>query len=97
MVGSCRLAACLSKTIYYWRVKTRDAFGNETGFSGHTPDGGGFGIFDTNRLPLASTTLYTHDTDASAGDTNPMILSATTNPHFSAIYNDPDTGDIANA
>ncbi|MEE8391143.1 MAG: LamG domain-containing protein, partial [Anaerolineae bacterium] len=48
----------------------------------------------SNPAPTAPTSLFTHDTDASSGDTNP-ILSGTV-PRFSAIYNDPDLGDIAN-
>ena len=43
----------------------------------------------SNNAPTASTALLTE------GQTNPVNITDTT-PEFSAIYNDPDVGDIAN-
>ncbi len=48
-----------------------------------------------NSAPTAPTTPYANDDSAQSGQTNPSgIIDAT--PAFSAIYNDPDSGDIAN-
>lgn len=51
----------------------------------------------TNQAPTAPTTLYTNEgaTTAQSGDSNPVAVGDGT-PVFSAVYNDPDTGDIAN-
>ncbi len=48
-----------------------------------------------NDTPTAPTVLYSNNTDAQAGLNNPDNLTDIT-PVFSAIYNDPDSGDIAN-
>lgn len=48
-----------------------------------------------NQAPTAPTTPYSNDTTAQSGQTNPTGLTDPT-PAFSAIYNDPDSGDIAN-
>jgi hypothetical protein len=53
--------------------------------------GGGSG----NQAPTAPTTPYSNDTTAQSGQTNPSGITDPT-PAFSAIYNDPDSGDIAN-
>ena len=49
----------------------------------------------TNSAPTAPTTPYSNDDTAQSGQANPTNLSDPT-PAFSAIYNDPDSGDIAN-
>jgi hypothetical protein len=48
-----------------------------------------------NSAPTAPTTPYSNDTAAQSGQTNPTGIIDST-PAFSAIYNDPDSGDIAN-
>ena len=65
-----------------------------TGGTGNTNNGAA-GTFNGNGTPTAPTTLYSNNDDASSGDTNPTGLTDTT-PAFSAIYNDPDSGDTAN-
>ncbi|MFH1046421.1 MAG: LamG-like jellyroll fold domain-containing protein, partial [Candidatus Omnitrophota bacterium] len=47
-----------------------------------------------NHPPANPDTLYTHSTNAQSGDANPTNISSAT-PHFSAIYDDPDTSDTA--
>jgi type 1 glutamine amidotransferase len=42
-------------TVYYWRVKARDAAGNESVQAGHTADTGGYGTFTTSS---SSTNTY---------------------------------------
>ncbi len=49
----------------------------------------------SNSAPTAPTTPYSNDTTAQSGQTNPTGITDTT-PAFSAIYNDPDSGDVAN-
>jgi hypothetical protein len=49
----------------------------------------------SNSAPTAPTTPYSNDTSAQSGQTNPNGINDPT-PAFSAIYNDPDSGDIAN-
>jgi hypothetical protein len=46
-------------------------------------------------VPTAPTTPYSNNTTAQNGATNPTGITDPT-PAFSAIYNDPDSGDIAN-
>jgi hypothetical protein len=48
-----------------------------------------------NSLPSAPTELYSNNNTAQSGQTNPIDITDTS-PAFSAIYNDPDPGDIAN-
>jgi hypothetical protein len=48
-----------------------------------------------NSAPTAPTTLYSNNTTAQDGQTNPTGITDPTLA-FSAIYNDPDSGDIAN-
>jgi hypothetical protein len=48
-----------------------------------------------NQAPTAPTTPYVNNDTAQSGATNPSGLTDPT-PAFSAIYNDPDAGDIAN-
>jgi hypothetical protein len=45
--------------------------------------------------PTAPTVPYSNDTSAQSGQTDPSGITDPT-PAFSAIYNDPDSGDIAN-
>ncbi|MGD9307025.1 MAG: LamG domain-containing protein, partial [Desulfobacterales bacterium] len=52
-------------------------------------------VVASNSAPTAPTTPYSNDTSAQAGQTNPTGITDST-PAFSAIYNDPDSGDIAN-
>ncbi|MCK4985262.1 MAG: hypothetical protein KAS40_07075, partial [Desulfobacterales bacterium] len=49
----------------------------------------------SNSSPTAPTTPYANDDSAQSGQTNPSGIIDPT-PAFSAIYNDPDSGDIAN-
>jgi len=48
-----------------------------------------------NVAPEAPTNLYVNHTDAQSGLTNPSELPLYTQPIFTAIHNDPDTGDTA--
>ena len=48
-----------------------------------------------NSAPSAPATPYCDDNTAQSGQTNPSGVTDPT-PAFSAIYNDPDSGDIAN-
>ncbi len=50
----------------------------------------------TNSAPTAPTNLFANNTNAQAGLSNPIDLTAGT-PVFSAICNDPDIGDVMNA
>ena len=80
------------------QVRTADwiktEFNNQTspstfyGLGGAVPVGGYF-------APTAPTAPYSNDTTAQSGQTNPSGITDPT-PAFSAIYNDPDSGDIAN-
>ncbi len=67
---------------YYWRIKFFDDDCAESPWSTGT------NTFSVNYTPLAPTSLLTE------GQTNPTGVTDTT-PEFSAIYNDTDTGDIA--
>jgi hypothetical protein len=49
----------------------------------------------SNSAPSAPTALYSNSNSAQSGQTNPSGITDST-PAFSAIYNDPDSGDIAN-
>ncbi|MFA7654495.1 MAG: hypothetical protein WCX98_00145, partial [Candidatus Dojkabacteria bacterium] len=66
-------------TTYYWRIKFIDYGGLESPWSSTAQ-------FTMNRPPTAPTDLLTQ------GQTNPIRISTPT-PYFSAIFNDPDTGD----
>jgi hypothetical protein len=48
-----------------------------------------------NSVPTAPTTPYSNNNTAQSGQTNPTDITDPS-PAFSAIYEDPDTGDIAN-
>ncbi|MGD8765276.1 MAG: DUF2341 domain-containing protein, partial [Desulfobacteraceae bacterium] len=50
---------------------------------------------ENNSAPTAPTTPYCNDSTAQSGLTNPSGITDPT-PAFSAIYNDPNSGDIAN-
>lgn len=52
-------------------------------------------VAGTNWAPSAPTTPYANDDSAQSGQANPTGISDST-PAFSAIYNDPNSGDIAN-
>lgn len=41
--------------------------------------------------PTAPTSLYVHDTNAQSGTAGTGVTITTENPHFSAIYNDPES------
>jgi len=80
-------ALSLTGATYYWRIKYWDSLGFEGAFSSIVD-------FTTDIAPLAPTTLFSNDSNAQTGLTNPVgILAA--NPVFSAIFNDPDVGDTA--
>jgi len=49
----------------------------------------------SNSAPTAPSTLYSNNDNAQSGQTNPTGITDST-PAFSAIYNDPDSSDIAN-
>ena len=66
-------------TTYYWRIKFIDYGGLESPWSSTAQ-------FTMNKSPTAPTNLLTQ------GQTNPIRISTST-PYFSAIFNDPDTGD----
>lgn len=55
---------------------------------------------DVNTAPTAATNLFFDHTSAQTGDSNPIDVTiygtSSRTPHFSAIYTDPDSGDIAN-
>ena len=83
--------ALASSTTYYWRIKFWDDDDAEGAWSTVTATfslaaGGGGG--PTNATPTAPTLLETE------GQTNPTGIADNT-PEFTAIFNDPDTGDIA--
>jgi len=67
---------------YYWRIKFWDDEPSEGEWSTETA------YFKLNSSPTAPTSLQTE------GLVNPTEVTDTT-PEFSAIYNDPDSGDIA--
>ena len=54
-----------------------------------------YGTQEDNTAPTAPNTLYSNNANAQAGKANPTGITDTT-PVFSAVYNDPDAGDIAN-
>lgn len=53
-----------------------------------------------NFAPTSPTTLYFNHTNAQSGLSNPIDVTvygtSSRTPYFSALYNDPDAGDIAN-
>jgi YD repeat-containing protein len=77
-----------SSTTYYWRIKFWDTADAQGAWSTATST---FVLATTssNSAPTAPTSLQTE------GQTNPTDISDPT-PEFTAIYNDPDTGDSAN-
>ncbi len=66
-------------TTYYWRMKFWDNSDAESSWSSTAS-------FTMNTTPTAPTTLLTE------GENNPTGIADTT-PEFSAIFNDPNTGD----
>ncbi|MFN7160577.1 MAG: S-layer homology domain-containing protein [Candidatus Gracilibacteria bacterium] len=80
----------VDNTTYYWRIR----FWSNAGEG--TPATASFGIH-LNSAPTAPTNLFANDASSGAqtGLTNPTDLNSTSLT-FSGIYNDPDTGDIAN-
>ena len=69
---------------YYWQIKYWD----DGGLAGVWSTGSNY--FTLSQAPTAPTDLLTE------GATNPVNVSDTT-PEFSAVFNDLDTGDTANA
>ncbi len=80
-------ALALNATTYYWRIKFWDSLDFEGAFSATNQ-------FTTDAAPTAPTTLFSNDTNAQSGLTNPVgVVSGS--PVFSAIFHDPDGGDTA--
>ncbi|NIS80820.1 MAG: hypothetical protein GTO14_11555, partial [Anaerolineales bacterium] len=79
-------------TTYYWRITFWDDDGAEGAVSATQQ-------FTTttlvNAAPTAPTTPYSNNDTAQSGQTNPTDITDLT-PAFSAIYEDPNPGDIAN-
>lgn len=73
-----------ANTTYYWRSYAIDPAGTNTWGATQTPYS-----FTTTAAPSAPTSLLAE------GTTNPTNVTDAT-PEFSAIYNDSNTGDIAN-
>jgi hypothetical protein len=80
-------ALSLNATTYYWRIKFFDELGIEGPFSATNE-------FTTDQAPTAPSNLFSNDSDAQSGLTNPVGILAGF-PVFSAIFNDPDLGDTA--
>ena len=80
-------ALTLGGATYYWRIKFWDNDSLESPFSATA-------TFTTSTAPTAPTTLFSNDGSAQTGLTNPVGVTAG-RPNFSAIFNDPDIGDIA--
>ncbi len=75
-----------SSTQYYWRIKLWDANSNEGAWSTTTAS---FSLAaSTSKPPLAPTELRTE------GLVDPINVTDST-PEFSAVYNDPNIGDMA--
>jgi hypothetical protein len=72
-------ALALNGATYYWRIRFTDNYGTVGAWSATAQ-------FTMNQPPTAPTLLQTE------GATNPSGVDDTT-PEFSAIFNDPDTGD----
>ncbi len=68
---------------YYWRIRFTDNYGTVGNWSSTAQ-------FTMNTTPLAPTSLYA---EAATNPTNVIDMT----PEFSAIFNDPDTGDTATA
>jgi hypothetical protein len=85
-------SALQDSTTYYWRIRFWDDDGAEGAVSATQQ-------FTTttlvNSAPTAPTTPYSNNDTAQSGQTNPTDITDLT-PAFSAIYNDPNPGDIAN-
>jgi len=77
-------SALAEGTQYYWRIKYWDDGGLEGAWSIESA------YFMIDIAPTEPTSLLTED------QTNPLNIPSTLTPGFSAIYNDPDIGDIAN-
>ncbi len=73
----------LNGTTYYWRMRLADKYGLVSPWCSCSAC-----QFTMNQAPTKPTNLWTE------GGNNPVGL-ATTTPNFSAIFNDPDTGDTA--
>ncbi len=74
------------------------ASGNVSVAGGTSVSGGAYngsaGTFTASSTPTAPYTLYSNNSTAQSGSTNPTLLNDTT-PAFSSLYNDADSGDIA--
>jgi len=75
-------SALASSTTYYWRIRLWDTADAQGAWSTATS------TFSLNGVPTAPTSLLAE------GQTDPTNITDPT-PEFSAIYNDPDTGDVA--
>ena len=75
-------ALSLNGTTYYWRIRFADNVGTTGTVSSYA-------TFTMNTAPTAPTSLLTE------GATNPTEVSDLT-PEFSAIFNDPNTGQTGN-
>ncbi|MFN7161311.1 MAG: LamG-like jellyroll fold domain-containing protein [Candidatus Gracilibacteria bacterium] len=86
----------LTAGTYYWRIKFWDTNGNIGAYSPSGSSAASFGI-TLNSAPSAPTNLFSNTpaATAQAGQTNPTNLDSSSIA-FSAVYNDPNTGDIAN-
>lgn len=77
-----------SSSTYYWRIKFSDDDRKEGAWSTATSTFSLAAGTGTNLAPTAPTSLQTE------GQTNPTNITDN-RPEFSAIYNDPDNGDLA--
>lgn len=80
-----------NSTTYYWRLSFWDDADTQGAWSATQEFGTEGGA---NQAPTGPTTLYVDYPSAQSGTANPTDFTHT-EPFFSAIYNDPDVGDIA--
>lgn len=80
-------ALSLGGTTYYWRIKFWDNTDIEGSYSATA-------TFSTSTAPTAPTNLFSNDSSAQLGLTNPVGITSE-RPIFSAIFHDPDFGDVA--
>ncbi|KPJ58334.1 MAG: hypothetical protein AMJ46_14325, partial [Latescibacteria bacterium DG_63] len=84
-------AGLQNATTYYWRIR----FWDDDGAEGASATGQFTTTSLVNAAPTAPTTPYSNNDTAQSGQTDPIDITDTS-PAFSAIYTDPDPGDIAN-
>ncbi|KPJ58233.1 MAG: hypothetical protein AMJ46_14490, partial [Latescibacteria bacterium DG_63] len=86
-------SALQDATTYYWRI----TFWDDDGIEGAVSDTQQFTTTTlVNAAPSAPTTPYCDNTTAQSGQPSPATGITDPTPAFSAIYEDPDPGDIAN-